>query len=186
MGLFNKNCALETLELENARVYPLYKASSPVSVKGALYHPDTPRKFEQLREMRLPLPGKPLSVATDKAFLQKQPIPRKKLDGHHLYAGPFFRHYGHFMAESVHRLWAYLDAPDQYEGVLVCPQPLKGTQRAKKADELPAYFTAIMQYFGVPADKVRLVNKPLLVERLTVPTQASTFGDTPPTGATVS
>ena len=130
--------------------------------------------------MRGNLPGKPLSVASDKAFLKKQPIPREKLGGHHLYAGPFFRHYGHFVAESVHRLWAYLEAPEKYESVLVCPQPLKGTQRAKKTDELPGYFTAIMEYFGVPIDKVRLVNKPLLVERLTVPTQASNYGNTPP------
>ncbi len=179
LGLFNNAQTMETTELEDAAVYPLVKTSSPRKVKGGLHAPGLPKKFGQLREGRLPVPAPLLGDASDHAYLKKQPRPSKLLKGHHLYAGPFFRHYGHFMAESVHRLWAYGLTPEKYDSVLVCAQPLKGTKHAKKLGSLPPYVAAVTAYFGIPEEKVRLVHKPVRAERLTVPTQASTFGDTP-------
>lgn len=90
-----------------------------------------------------------------------------------LYGGTIMPHFGHFVAESLHRLWPLL-SESTYDNVPIAFHAHVGPQGG--IDDLPTYVRAIWSYIGINPDRVILINEPILFERLFVPTQCSFLG----------
>ena len=104
-------------------------------------------------------------------YLKKQDRqPVVKLQGTYLYAGFVFHHFGHYMAECTHRLWAYSKLSSQIEGVVCLTTRQKKT---KDNGKLPSYVEQAMTYMHIPLDRVNSLSKVTEVEHLIVPEQAS-------------
>jgi hypothetical protein len=100
------------------------------------------------------------------------------LDGEFIYAGPIYHHFGHFMAEMVHRIvqskklfssgnWIFSDiaANDQ-----------------KTYDYLPSWIKAILEFLEVESRSVTIIGKNTAVSRVSVVEQGSDFGGGPKPG----
>jgi acetyltransferase-like isoleucine patch superfamily enzyme len=100
------------------------------------------------------------------------------LDGEFIYAGPIYHHFGHFMAEMVHRIvqskklfssgnWIFSDiaANDQ-----------------KTYDYLPSWIKAILEFVEVESRSVTIIGKNTAVSRVSVVEQGSDFGGGPKPG----
>ncbi len=88
-----------------------------------------------------------------------------------IYLGPAYSHFGHFLAESIGRLWAYrLMADADPLLVFVVPQrvPLMhGQQR---------FVAGVLRGFSIPLDRVMFVDNPVRIDRVAVPEQRYGFG----------
>lgn len=96
------------------------------------------------------------------------PDPRR-LAGRHLYGGTLFFHFGHFLTESLSRLWAVADSGAQ--SILFTPKSLRGRQ----PPGLTGWQTEILDRLGVRLP-VRIVYEPVEVEDLLVPAQGFGLG----------
>lgn len=91
-----------------------------------------------------------------------------KMKGSYLYLGPLQAHFGHFMEESLGRLWACQEFSDQVDGFIF----LQYHQNIK----INTFMTEIFHFFHVDVNKIKLVNQFVEVEYLIVPEIASWFG----------
>ena len=113
-------------------------------------------------------------------------LPAQYLPGRHLFAGQLNHHFGHFLCESLSRLWA-LDSAEISSAELAPTPAQKSAQksaaitsilflprRSQSAPELSPFQNQIFDLLqpGIP---IRIVDAPLLVEELLVPEQA--FGN---------
>lgn len=87
-----------------------------------------------------------------------------------VYLGVAVGHFGHFLAESIHRTWALRDprVSDRVRGVMLVPHATKGP--------LPFQLEALAM-MGIDAERVVWVRTPTRVARLHVPALASRFGE---------
>lgn len=108
-----------------------------------------------------------------------RPEPVARLAGRHLWAGQLWSHFGHFLCESLSRLWA-LDAMgnDPPDSIIFVP---KRPVAAAKADPLPGN-AALMRFqrdclalLGITIP-VTLIDRPTEVEELVVPGQGFGLG----------
>ncbi|HRO14179.1 MAG TPA: glycosyltransferase family 61 protein [Paracoccus sp. (in: a-proteobacteria)] len=92
------------------------------------------------------------------------------LAGRHLFGGVFYGHFGHFIVETLSRVWAldHLDAP--VDSLILTPKVI-GTY-----DDALARYQAIFDAFNVRIP-VRLVSAPVRVEELVVPRQGFGMND---------
>ncbi|TGN52616.1 glycosyltransferase family 61 protein [Paracoccus liaowanqingii] len=82
-----------------------------------------------------------------------------------IWGGRVIPHFGHLVAEHMNRLPASLySRPDDLVFFTV-PEGIEKHQ-------IPGYFWAIADWFGLPRDQIRIVKRPLLVEELRVTPQA--------------
>lgn len=81
-----------------------------------------------------------------------------------IYAGPFFLHFGHFISESLHRLWPRLIMPE-WRGAKVA-------YHAFSSDPLPSYALDALALFGVAADDLIPIRATTRFDRLCVAPQA--------------
>ena len=166
---------METIELNGAAVYSLAEDGRPNNLLGGVWHPDLPDRFLHAQhEGGFTRPGNSLAEV-ERAYLKSQKRPDEHLAGHSLYGGFIFRHYGHFMAECTHRLWAYSRMPEAFDHVLFCPQTSNGDKALHGVDDLPSYVLAVFDYFDIPRNKIKLVSSPIIAEKLTVPSPASRY-----------
>lgn len=80
------------------------------------------------------------------------------LAGDWLWGGPYYKHFGHVMVDSVHRLWAFDGG--RHEGVVFA------NLRWNKEPHPAAYFRQILSAFGVRKDRIQVLDAPAVVERL--------------------
>ncbi len=93
----------------------------------------------------------------------------KRLPGTWLFGGRFFPHFGHFLTETLSRLWA-LDHIDQpIEGVLFFPTQNDCQESAAKM------FAQLSEILDVPI-KYKICDEFYRVDRLIIPPQASGLG----------
>lgn len=90
-----------------------------------------------------------------------------RLRGRYLYAGYLYTHFGHFLSESVHRLW--LAREPEFRGL---PALFVGT--AAPASFAPWMLDALRRFFDVT--NVATVNEPHIVESLVVAESGKTLG----------
>lgn len=91
------------------------------------------------------------------------------LAGRHLWGGALFFHFGHFLVESLVRLWG--TEASGAASILFAPKSLRG----KRPDALAGYQQRIFALLGVHVP-VRIVYEPLLVEDLIIPGQGFGLG----------
>ncbi len=140
----------------NARLIP-DRLGLPEQADGALYDRNG-RLLEQGRHLRR---GKVLNAAAPDTLAER---PEIGLRGRFLYLGWFFNHYGHFLLESLGRLWA-LEEADAIDGVLF------------HGDSPPARpLLRILALAGLEPARIHLITEPIEVETLLVPSQRSVLG----------
>lgn len=91
-----------------------------------------------------------------------------------IYCGLLFPHFGHFLSESVHRLWAISQLPINAPLLFI---PLSA--ELLSIDLIFRHHRYICEYFmsmHIPLSRILLLTEPLLVSNLFVPTQASCLG----------
>jgi hypothetical protein len=85
-----------------------------------------------------------------------------------LYAGPYFAHFGHAAAESIHRLWATHHFADLREARIVF-QADAGAMR-------PAWFDAVLEMVGIAPERVLLLDHVARFDELHIPAQGRALG----------
>ncbi len=90
------------------------------------------------------------------------------LEGRWIWGGILFDHFGHFLVESLSRLWA-AHAGERFDGICFIPK------RRGRSGGLKPYQENVLQAFGITAP-VRLLNRPARVDTLLVPGQAFGLG----------
>lgn len=93
----------------------------------------------------------------------------RRLAGRHLYGGTLFFHFGHFLTESLSRLWAVADSGAQ--SILFTPKSLRGRQ----PPGLTGWQAEILDRLGIRLP-VCILYEPLEVEDLVVPAQGFGLG----------
>ena len=89
-------------------------------------------------------------------------------EGPTLYAGPYFAHFGHGVAEGLHRLWAARHFAD-LEGARIVFQMQPGVQRRP-------WFDAMLDLIGIAPDRVLLLGHVARFAELHVPAQGRALG----------
>ena len=97
-------------------------------------------------------------------------VPAAKLAGRHLFAGQLWHHFGHFLAESISRLWALGNMKEKPESIIFIPK------RPGKVVSLHGYQKEFFDLLGIDIP-IRIVDVPTEVEELLVPGQGFGLGD---------
>ena len=90
------------------------------------------------------------------------------LTGPTMWAGPYFPHFGHMLAESLHRLWAAVHFPELRDARIVF-QATPGAARRP-------WFDAMLQLVGIAPERVVLIDRETRFEALHVPAQGRALG----------
>ena len=90
------------------------------------------------------------------------------VSGPALYAGPFFPHFGHMLAECIHRLWAAKVFPALREAKIVFQAPEQGAH--------PAWVAPVLALCGIDPEQLMLVREPTRFETLYIPEQGRVLG----------
>ena len=98
--------------------------------------------------------------------LEQAPTPVERLEGNFLFGGMYYGHFGHFITETICRLWA---AENSYDGIIFTPKHAKLTHFKKNHRE-------IFKIFGITCPML-ILGQPTLVESITVPGQGFGLGD---------
>lgn len=87
-----------------------------------------------------------------------------ELSGRYLYGGVFYGHFGHFIVESMSRVWALDRLRGQLDGIVFTPKV------DRVDDRVVAHFTELLAAFGVDLP-ITLIREPTRIEMLSVPRQ---------------
>ncbi|SHI87118.1 glycosyltransferase 61 family protein [Wenxinia saemankumensis] len=86
------------------------------------------------------------------------------LPGTWMFLGPLFGHFGHFLVESICRIWAYARLEGRIDGVLYVPK------FQNRPEHVANVYRPFLRALGVGAE-MRNLEEPARVERLYVPQQ---------------
>lgn len=92
-----------------------------------------------------------------------------KLAGRHLFAGQLWAHFGHFIAESMSRLWALDQLDEMPESIVFIPK------RPKMQKKMIGYQREFFELLGIKIP-IRVIDKPTEVENLIIPGQGFGLG----------
>ena len=101
---------------------------------------------------------------------QEPAEPVVSLSGRHLYGGQLWYHFGHFLVETISRLWALDEIGDKLESIVFIPK------RPAKSHALKSYQREFFELLGIDLP-VRILDAPTRVEKLVVPGQGFGLGD---------
>lgn len=165
---------LRLARIDGCTLVPLAAGSRPLHVKGGIQAPGAAPKYLLQRRT---FDGAVVSF-TDVEYNNQSHAPVRDLAGTHVYAGPFFGHFGHFMSECLHRFWGFERAAGQHGKLIVLHAP-RGPKAScpNSADQLGKLHRDALAYFHIPAERVELISEPTRVEQLMVPEQASLLGE---------
>ncbi len=151
--------ASQMLEFKNARVYPPVKAEL-VQRAGVYTAEDkfVPQAsmWRGVKQTLIPLSRRPETVTT--------------LRGRWIWGGVFYPHFGHFLMESMSRLWAVHRAEGKIDGILWIP---KGPYLP---EDLKTFQKDLLRLFRVDLP-IQIARAPTLVECLIVPGPGTGIGD---------
>ncbi|WP_162875583.1 glycosyltransferase 61 family protein [Sphingomonas crusticola] len=91
-----------------------------------------------------------------------------QITGPTLYAGPYLAHFGHMIAECIHRLWAAHAFP-HLANVRIAFQASPQAPR-------PPWFDAVLDLCGIAPERVLLVEQPIAFQTLYIPAQGRALG----------
>lgn len=119
-----------------------------------------------LEHLRGDTPDGVIDVLEIHAVDDEPDMPR--IAGPALYAGPLFTHFGHMLAEGIHRLWAATAFAPLADATIV----FQGD--AGRAP--PAWFDEVLGLCGIAPGRVRVVDRPTSFDHLWVPKQGRILG----------
>lgn len=105
-------------------------------------------------------------MAAREKFLSERPQ-AINLSGAWLFGGPLFFHFGHFLSESISRLWAYRNLINEVDGIVFFIPPYM------KNPKLPNYMIECFNLLGIKKQSIKLVNEYTKVDSLFIPEQGT-------------
>ena len=148
----------EIVELEHAYIVPPEAGGRNAPAQKSRVF-DADRKFVEASILMRP----------NGFFNSEPPFPAEdaivKLSGSHMYGGVLFGHFGHFLMDSLARVWATERLADRIESILFTPK----TNAGNLANMLKVQ-TPLFRALGVE-NRIQLIVEPTEVERLFVPRQ---------------
>lgn len=150
----------EVVELRDITITPLLPGNSKTNMAFAADPP-----VRELGHFRY---GRPDSFVKILPLSTKDVGSVKIIEEPTLYGGPLFRHFGHALSESIHRLWPRI-AFEELRAVPVTFTPVN------KANVMP-YVGEALNLYGITLDQVRRIDEPMLFRRLFVGPQARQMG----------
>lgn len=151
----------EPLRVTDAVLGPLIAAAHPSGIGCVATTPGV-----TLTHIRADTPEGPVNRLEVRPAETRTDLPMVREPA--LYAGPYFAHFGHMIAECIHRLWAAHAFP-QLRAAPIVFQAFAGAAR-------PAWFEAVLGMCGIASDRVMLVEQPTQFETLYVPAQGRALG----------
>ena len=125
---------------------------------------------EEITELALNLHRYGKSVINS-TLRTKSALPEhERLCGTWLYGGILFNHFGHFFAESIHRLWAWNQVKKNSQGVVFLSP--SGASKAW----LREYMQDALEFYKVPASSIKIVKDIVEVDQLYLPLPGSGIG----------
>lgn len=88
-----------------------------------------------------------------------------------IFGGALNLHFGHFMLESVSRLWYVLAHPEEQRRIAFCLYPYDGADAGAPLPELPRFIGELLQLAGLDPGRLLLVPTPTRFRRVIVPHQ---------------
>ncbi|MBC8034286.1 MAG: glycosyltransferase family 61 protein [Chitinophagaceae bacterium] len=153
---------------KNVVSFPMSDSASGYSYYGGLMNPD---RFELLQAAILMRNGKPcqkLPIGKDSSSILA-PLP--EADGLFLFAGILFNNFGHFLVESLGRLWAY-NSYKMYDPYIVFYSSWGMPEYWKKGN----YMNDVFEGLGIPVDRIVFFSDPVRLKCVLVPEQKYGFG----------
>ncbi|MEO1563789.1 MAG: glycosyltransferase 61 family protein [Pseudomonadota bacterium] len=105
--------------------------------------------------------GQPLMVPTNPVLDAKS-----YLGGRHIWGGVMLNHFGHYLTESLNRLWAYPDLASEVDGLVFVH---------KRNGELSDFNIEFLKLLGIDLP-ITLIKEPTLIEHLIIPGQGFGLG----------
>lgn len=93
-----------------------------------------------------------------------------KLQGTWLFGGLLAPHFGHFMAESCHRLWAWQSMATKVDGIIVLPPP-----GYSDINKWPAFIFDVYALFGIVKEDIKIITNLTEVEHIHIPEMGASF-----------
>lgn len=89
-----------------------------------------------------------------------------------IYAGPYLRHFGHFVAECIHRLYAktYFNQLHEFKVAFLA--------LGWKSNPIEPWLPGVLDICGVSMDEMFLIDRPMRFAELHIPAQARILGGT--------
>ena len=106
------------------------------------------------------------------------PTSSELLKGEYTYWGPYYEHFGHTMAEFVHRIIPSMNFNFPSKYLLVGDVHIKENKNIK----MPTFFKDILYFMDIDLDNIVIINKDVTVENLFICEQGSDFGGGPKSG----
>lgn len=111
--------------------------------------------------------------AADQSLLEDaQPAAAEEVEATAVYGGVLFLHFGHFLAESIHRLWLLDEIGHQ--GPIYFHVPTKDGVHYKT--ELPHYAKETFGLLGIESSQIRTITHPMRFRMIHVPDQGRILG----------
>jgi Glycosyltransferase 61 len=155
-----------SVELSEALISPFKRPMHPKFNGGLVLGPDANLQVMRHHRWNRPVDHPPVKLASEP----------ERLEGAYLYAGPLMLPFGHFMAESIHRI---LGACASARGLPLVFAGLPGGDDSLQAHSSPAFVVEVLRLLGHEVSSVRVVTRPTVCERLVVCPQGSNLGGGP-------
>lgn len=97
----------------------------------------------------------------------------REVPGTSLYGGVIFSQFGHFIAESLHRLWAIGSEPGLADAPIAFHTA--GRKMVREGD-YPGWMREIFALLGIDTGRIVLIDQATRFERLVIPSQGSILG----------
>ena len=111
--------------------------------------------------------GRDIEVFT-KASAFPNPHPSLSINDTVIYGGPIFHHFGHFVAESIHRIWPRWLYPKLANSRVAFHCPPK---RDTYVTLVPQWMENIFEYLGLPVSRILMIDRPMRFQTLLFPEQ---------------
>ncbi|PPD45446.1 MAG: hypothetical protein CTY16_10125 [Methylobacter sp.] len=160
---------MEAVQKNNALIVPQtfqrdFEHGKDNFVHGVVRNGTDPVYFSHMRS------GRPLlNEKLQSLELAKQPA---RLAGKWLYLGGIHPHFGHFLSECIHRIWAWKEYRDQCRGVLFLPN----IKEYELGRHLAGYAKEIFGLLGLEESAIRYITELTEVDELIVPEPGSQLG----------
>lgn len=163
---------LRYVTMRNAKVLPGAVTSTNGSVRGGVAPVEgSPDFLFQLRQVG----GEVVSLTRfrhgDPTGVGRQGEPPAYFPGSYVYLGPLHRHFGHFVTESITRIWYALLTDTTGMSFVVMPEIDSVEERENFSfDKLQPWQQDIFRYLGIE-DQLHFVRSTSIFENLIVPQQ---------------
>ncbi|MDO6617641.1 DUF563 domain-containing protein [Shewanella sp. 6_MG-2023] len=159
---FINSYSLNVQTVKNGRVVPTNVNRTDKTFTGGVYSQDGELVENGLRQDPAHTGPQPFPQLSPKSIMPNELALNNVKKGRYLYLGFYTEHYGHFLLETLSRLWATKEA--DYDGFIfnefVIPRKTSGTSSLANA-----CFSA----FGIDLDKIHIVTEDTYFEYLFVP-----------------